>query len=239
VRAWLWGSAAAVSVTAHVAFAAWALAREPAPRTPVRPPVVMELAAIAKPKPVEPPKPPPPPPPPPPKPVTIKKVAKHAPSAPPPPSAPKVGIDAPETPGGLAVPTGETPDGDPNADGQGTEPAPPAPAAPPAPLAPPAPPAKKFVPIYEVTQVPRAKHRVEPEIPEAFRRAQREALVVIEVEIDVHGKVTGARVLRHAEYGLDDAALAAAKQTEFEPALMGTTPVAVRYQIPYRFQVRG
>ena len=72
-----------------------------------------------------------------------------------------------------------------------------------------------------------------------FREAQREALVVVEVEIDIRGKVVGARVMRHADYGLDDAALAAAKSTEFEPALMGTTPVPVRYQLPYRFKVRG
>ena len=237
MRAWLWGAAAAVSVTAHVAFAAWVEAREPAPRTQPRPPVVMELAAVARPKPVEPPKPPPPPPPPP-KPVTIKKVAKHPPAAPPPPpEAPRFGSDAPDTPGGLPVPKGDTMDADPVADGQGKEPAPPAP--PPPPPAPPAPPAKKFLPAYEVTQLPRPKHRVEPEIPEAFRQAQREALVVVELEIDARGKVVSARVLRHAEYGLDDAALAAARQTEFEPALMGTTPVAVRYQIPYRFRVRG
>ena len=63
--------------------------------------------------------------------------------------------------------------------------------------------------------------------------------MVIEVEIDASGHVAGARVLKHAEFGLDDAALAAAKQTVFEPALMGTQPVPVRFQIPYRFKVRG
>jgi len=155
---------------------------------------------------------------------------------PPPPEAPKVGYDGPDAPGGLALPKGDTLDGDPNAAGEAVKPAPPAPPSPPAP---PAPPARKLVPLYEVTQLPKAKNRVEPEIPEAFRQAQREALVVVEVEIDVHGKVVGARVLRHADFGLDDAALAAAKQTDFEPALMGATPVAVRYQIPYRFHVRG
>jgi TonB family protein len=80
---------------------------------------------------------------------------------------------------------------------------------------------------------------VQPEIPAAFRDAQREALVVVEVEIDARGKVVGARVIKHAEFGLDDAALAAANQTEFEPALIGTKPVPVRYQLPYRFKVRG
>jgi hypothetical protein len=31
----------------------------------------------------------------------------------------------------------------------------------------------------------------------------------------------------------------AAELTEFEPALVGTDPVAVRYRIPYRIRVRG
>ena len=88
--------------------------------------------------------------------------------------------------------------------------------------------------------MPRAKHAVPPEIPDAFKQqAQREALVVVEVVIDARGAVVDARVLRHAEFGLDDAALTAASATEFEPALVGTDAVAVRYQIPYRFKVRG
>jgi periplasmic protein TonB len=242
VRAELWLAAAFVSVGAHVGLAAWIQQHEPVKTSAPRPPIEMELAALPKPPP--PPKkiePPPPPPPPPPKPITIKKVAVRPPppAAPPPPEAPKIGISE-DAPGGeVAVAKGSSLDGEPGT-GNSDKPAPPAPPSPEPPKpAPPAPPAKVFVPIYQVTQLPKPKNPVQPEIPDAFRQAQREALVVVEVEIDVRGHVTNARVMRHADFGLDDAALAAAKQTEFEPALMGAQPVAVRYQIPYRFKVRG
>ena len=232
-----WTIAALVSVGAHVGFAALVERAEPSKKT--RPPIEMSLAKIAKK--VEPPKPvePPPPPPPPQPPKLVKRVAKSVPKAPPPPETQRVGIseEATADKGEVAVSTGVTTDG---VLGTGTSMNKDLPPPPPEPPAPPPPPAKpKFFPSYEVTKLPAIKKAVQPEIPDAFRQAQREALVVIEVEIDAKGKVVGARVLRHADFGLDDAALAAAKSTEFEPALMGTTPVPVRYQLPYRFKVRG
>jgi len=230
-----WIAAGVVSFVAHAGFAVWAERAEPR-RKPL-PPIEMTLSRLPK-KP-EPP-PPPPPPPPPVKPVLVKKVAKVPPRAVAQPETQRVGIsdDAAAPESETAVASGVTTDG---TLGTGTTmdktlpPPPPEPVKP----APPPPPKQKVFPSYEVTQLPRPKHAVQPEIPEAFRQAQREALVVIEIEIDARGHVVSARVVRHADFGLDDAALAAAKQTEFEPALMGTQPVAVRYQLPYRFKVRG
>jgi protein TonB len=234
----LWISTAVVSLAAHGAFAAWIATKEPA-KKPVRPAIEMRLAP-PPPKKVE---PPPPPPPEPPKPQLVKKLAPkpivHA--APPqaaPPEVQKVGIDPDMDKGGPALAAGGTSEGTPGT-GNTMDKTPAAPPPPPEPPAPAARPGKHFVPIFSVTRMPKAKRAVAPEIPAAFRDAQREALVVVEVELDEQGRVTGARVVRHAEFGLDDAALAAAKQTEFEPALVGTQAVAVRYQIPYRFRVRG
>jgi protein TonB len=231
-----WTVAALVSVGAHVGFAALVERAEPVKVS--RPPIEMSLAKVKKvvepPKPVEPPPPPPPPQPP----KLVKRVVKSLPKAPPPPETQRVGIseDATADKSDVAVATGVTTDG---VLGTGTSMNREAPPPPPV-LVPPAAPARpKFFPSYEVTKLPAIKHAVQPEIPDAFRQAQREALVVIEVEIDARGKVVSARVLRHADYGLDDAALVAAKSTQFEPALMGTTPVPVRYQLPYRFKVRG
>lgn len=233
-----WIAAAAVSVLAHVGFAA--LVETADVENKPRPPIEMQLAKLPK-KVETPPEPPKPPPPPPPKPKLVKHVAKSVPPPPPPPETQRVGIseDATTDHGEVAVATGVTTDG---VIGTGTsmdKTLPPPPPEPPAPPPPPAPPKPKFFPSYEVTQLPKIKKPVSPEIPEAFRQAQREALVVVEVEIDIRGRVVGARVMRHADYGLDDAALVAAKATEFEPALMGTQPVPVRYQLPYRFKVRG
>lgn len=232
-----WTIAALVSVGAHVGFAALVENAEPGKKP--RPPIEMTLAKLPKqiappPKPVEPPHPPPPPQ----QPKLVKRVVKSLPEAPPPPETQRVGVSEKATTetGDVTVSTGVTTDG---VLGTGTSMATDLPLPPPEPPAPPPPPKPKFFPSYEVTKLPTIKKVVQPEIPDAFRQAQREALVVIEVEIDAKGKVVSARVLRHADFGLDDAALAAAKSTEFEPALMGTTPVPVRYQLPYRFKVRG
>ena len=233
-----WFAAAAISAIAHVGLAAWVEQAEPAKKP--RPPIEMSLAKLPKQAPpkVEPPPPPPPPPPKIEKPKLVKRIAKRLPPPPPPPETQRVGVDedATTTAGEVAVSTGVTTDG---VLGTGTSMDKDLPPPPPAPPAPPPPRKPKFFPSYEVTKLPTIKKAVQPEIPDAFRQAQREALVVIEVEIDVRGKVVGARVLRKADYGLDEAALAAAKATVFEPALMGTTPVPVRYQLPYRFKVRG
>ncbi len=240
-----WLAAAVVSAIAHVGFAAWVEQAEP--KSKPRPPIEMQLAKLPRKLDVPPvvPPPPPPPPAPPKKPVLVKKVAKTLPPPPPPPETQRVGIseDATTDRGEVAVSTGVTTDG---VIGTGTNmnahlppPPPEAPAPPPPPPPVPQVHKPKFFPSYEVTQLPRIKKASQPTIPDAFRQAQREALVVIEVEIDARGRVVGARVMRHADYGLDDAALAAARSTEFEPALMGTQPVPVRYQLPYRFKVRG
>jgi len=236
----VWIATGVISFAAHGALAAWVATREPS-KQPTRPPIEMRLAPPPAKK-IEPP-PPPPPPPEPPKPQLVKKLAPRpvvaAPSQAAPPLVEKVGIEPDMDKGGPALAAGSTSEGTPGTGNtmDKTPPAPPPPPEPPAPVAKPA--GKHFVPIFQVTRMPKAKHAVSPEIPSAFRDAQREALVVVEVELDEQGHVTGARVVRHAEFGLDDAALAAAKQTEFEPALVGTQAVPVRYQIPYRFRVRG
>ena len=87
--------------------------------------------------------------------------------------------------------------------------------------------------------MPRALAAVQPEVPEEFRAARREAVVVVEVAIGADGVVIGARVVKQAGFGLDEAATAAARRTRFAPALVGDRPVAVKMQIPYRFKVRG
>jgi TonB family protein len=107
---------------------------------------------------------------------------------------------------------------------------------------PPAPPPKPrtvYVPATDLTQLPRAIKPVQPEVPEEWKTSGRDAVVVVEVAISASGRVIDARAVKKAGYGLDEAAVIAAKKTQFEPGLVGTTPVAVRMQIPYRFKVRG
>ncbi len=59
--------------------------------------------------------------------------------------------------------------------------------------------------------------------------------VIVTVSIDKTGKVTDAVVTEPFGHGFDEAALAAAKQWVFRPALRDGVPVAARVHIPFHF----
>jgi len=239
-----WLVAGLVTMIGHGALAGWLAERDPVehpplPRTVVRfkvttPVVKKEIVTLP-----EPPEPPPPAPP-----NLVKKVKpKPAPSERPPDGPTKTDIvdpadsgldpDRSASQGSMRVQGGGGIDGA-MQEGKGStrsrvaEPPPPRPPAP-----------KKFVPIFEVTRMPRPIRAVQPEVPESFRSQGREAVVVVEVAISASGKVMDARVVKKAGFGLDEAAIDAARRTAFEPAMQGDHPVAVKMQIPYRFKVRG
>jgi TonB family protein len=231
---WLLG--AALSMLGHGALAVWLGNREPAPRPP--PPRPMRLAFTRLPAPPPPPKVEPPPVEPPP--VVRPRIRPRArrPESPrttatrthvePTPSG--LTPDRSAAQGGLQVLGGSGVSG-PVQPGEG----PPRPPTPPAAARP----ARRYVPIFEVTRLPRAVRAIQPEVPPGFDSARREAVVVVEVSITATGVVVDARVVKKAGFGLDEAAVSAARRTRFEPALVGDRPVAVRMQIPYRFKVRG
>jgi protein TonB len=90
----------------------------------------------------------------------------------------------------------------------------------------------------------------EPEYPRAARRRGVEAEVVIEVDIDPQGRVQSAKVVRRMllggdgapprvvsalDYGLEEAALAAARRCLFRPARAGGEPVSTRTTLTIRF----
>jgi TonB family protein len=151
----------------------------------------------------------------------------------------KVGID--ETTAakdGLAVQTGGTLEGEVGT-GNTMDKTPPQVEAPVEPPAPKQTASRHFVPEFKVTRLPQPKSPIQPELPAAFREAQREAHLTVEVEIDETGRVVHAKVLGKDEFGLTAAVVAAVQRTEFEPALVGTQPVPVRYHIPFTFRVHG
>lgn len=235
----LWIVAAAISLAAHASFAAWVETRE----VPARPkPHVIEMQMQApRPRPL--PEPAPvklPDPPPPPKKPVVHKIAPKPVPAPVTPEVQKVGIDENKSSSnGLAVAAGGNLEGDVGT-GNTMDKTPPAPEPPPAPPAPsPAPQGKHFVPEFKVTRLPQPRSAIHPELPAAFREAQREAHVTLEVEIDENGHVVHARLVGKDEFGLAAAVVAAVEKTEFEPALVGTQPVPVRYHIPFTFRVHG
>ena len=58
----------------------------------------------------------------------------------------------------------------------------------------------------------------------------------VEVTVDEAGHVISARVVSGLGYGLDEAALAAAKASHFEPASRCGKPVIGTVVLPFRFQ---
>lgn len=73
-----------------------------------------------------------------------------------------------------------------------------------------------------------------PVYPDTARRAQIKGVVTVEVVIDVSGKVIGARAVSGPEM-LRDAAVRAARQAKFTPALLSGQPVRVSGVIHYNF----
>lgn len=75
--------------------------------------------------------------------------------------------------------------------------------------------------------------------PERAREAEVEGVVRVTVQINERGEVTGARVARGLGFGLDEAAVAAARQWTFEPALRCGKPTATSVTLGMRFALGG
>lgn len=238
----VWLVAGAVTLATHGALATWLHQREPVDHPPLPKTVVRFKVAPPVPKkevekPVVPPAPPPPPPP-----KLARRVRPRAPSEPPADDRTKTdivepaesGLDPEESAAQGTMPVlggggidGAIQPGEGKAKTRAAEPPPPRP------------PARAFVGIPDLTRLPRAIRPVQPEVPEEFRSQSRDAVVVVEVAISATGRVLEARVVKKAGFGLDEAAIEAARRTRFEPGMQGDRPVAVKMQIPYRFKVRG
>jgi protein TonB len=92
-----------------------------------------------------------------------------------------------------------------------------------------------FVPFEKP---PAVIKRVEPVYPELARKAGIEGKVIVKVWIDKHGKVKEALVLKSSVELLNDAALTAAKQWEFTPAMMKLGPVDVWSTLTFNFKLK-
>lgn len=79
------------------------------------------------------------------------------------------------------------------------------------------------------------KKVVPPSYTTEAQQAEIEGRVRLEVVVDEAGRITAAKVLRGLGYGLDEAALAAAKEMVFEPARRCGKPVASTLTFNMRF----
>jgi protein TonB len=84
---------------------------------------------------------------------------------------------------------------------------------------------------------PRPLALVRPSYTDDARRARIEGRLRIELAVDDQGLVTHAKVLDSLGHGLDEAALAAARDLRFAPATRCKTPVSAPFVIAMRFQL--
>ncbi len=91
-----------------------------------------------------------------------------------------------------------------------------------------------FVPFEKA---PAVVKRVEPVYPELARKAGMEGRVIVKVWIDKKGKVKDVVVLKGATEVLNEAAIKAAKQWEFTPAMMKHGPVDVWSTLTFNFKL--
>ena len=89
----------------------------------------------------------------------------------------------------------------------------------------------------ETASKPKPKVVPTPAYTETGRAAGVEGKVRVEVTVDEQGRVVAVRVLQGLGYGLDEAALDAARRATFEPATRCGKPVAATFNIGMRFSI--
>lgn len=85
---------------------------------------------------------------------------------------------------------------------------------------------------------PRFVQRVMPRYPDSARRRGREGLVVLRLSIDADGVLRDIRIVEKAGFGLDEAALEAARASTYAPAWRFGRPVRCEVLLPVRFALK-
>ncbi len=86
---------------------------------------------------------------------------------------------------------------------------------------------------------PTVVKKVEPEYPPKALKDSLEGNVFLKVLVSISGDVTKAQIIRTDDELFNEAALAAARQWKFTPAILNGKPVAVWVSIPFRFRLRA
>ena len=86
----------------------------------------------------------------------------------------------------------------------------------------------------EGVPVPKRTKMVKPEYPAEAQAKGLRGIVILDVTIDKDGKVGGVDIVRSIP-GLDEAAIAAVRKWEYEPAKVAGKPVAVKLTVPITF----
>jgi TonB family protein len=87
------------------------------------------------------------------------------------------------------------------------------------------------------TTAPVLQTHVEATYPAEALRDHIEGSVSLQLDVDENGEVTDARVLAPAGHGFDEAAVAAARQFKFTPAMRAGKPLRSVVQLSYEFHL--
>ena len=88
-----------------------------------------------------------------------------------------------------------------------------------------------------ITRLPKVKTFIEADYPDGARAQAIEGTVGLIIQVDASGTVVGAEVAKPAGHGFDEAAVTAAEQMTFEPALTDEGPIGVAIEFEYRFEL--
>jgi protein TonB len=89
-----------------------------------------------------------------------------------------------------------------------------------------------------VRSKPNYLKNLEPQYPLLARRRGQEGLVVVTVKVTVEGRVANVALKESSGFPLlDDAALEAVREGEFEPARIGSRAVETEIEVPVRFKL--
>ncbi len=90
-------------------------------------------------------------------------------------------------------------------------------------------------PCEEPAAKPKPRNVPQPVGTDAARAAGIEGKVRVQLTVDETGRVVDVKLLQGLGYGLDEAALAAARRAEFEPAVRCGKPARATFNISMRF----
>ena len=88
-----------------------------------------------------------------------------------------------------------------------------------------------------ITSLPKVKTFVEAEYPEGAKTQGIEGAVGLIIQVDADGNVVAAEVSTPAGHGFDEAAVTAAQQMIFQPAMTADGPIGVAIEFEYRFEL--
>jgi protein TonB len=100
------------------------------------------------------------------------------------------------------------------------------------------PPPTKFVRVGGAIVAPKLLKRVNPEYPALAAQARLTALVILEAEVDLRGRVQTVRVLRGAPL-FDEPATEAVKQWRYQPLLLNGQPTPFIVSVTVVFNLKN